>query len=367
MDIINAVEDVINGDFDSREDEDDFFLGSIQNNTSKKNMSKTRDIFGAIEAKIIPITDKIVDRIITHLWKDKSKKPNQQSSPKKENKPIHKFGETKMDIRLAQGIMERVSKTLPAKLNSTLFGDESCDKFSHGIQSTASTVADPQVGDAFGEFESQATMLSDVIAELIIDEIERRNEPDDDEQFDDPVVGDAFANIQQFATDMSDNMVEILILGFQDQRDEEAAEDEDDILLSSGPGTNNGTLSIYQKTLKSLTRQMHKVIEYGRSAHTMIKHIQQIKRNITDDKRLDSLDEKMAKQPTVEDTVGVPISPRVITTENSFLPAMGSSEIAVLTVGAGKKMLYAVSNRRDNVIKGAHDSIVVKQNGFNIF
>lgn len=364
VDIIDAIEDVINGDFDSREDNDDFFLGSIHNSTSNKSLSNARDVFGAIEAKLIPITDKIVDRIITHLWKDKSKNHKQQSSANKENKPIHEFGETKMDIRLAQGIMDRVSATLPAKLNSTLFGDESCDKFSHGNHSSAS---DPKVGDAFGEFESHATMLSDIIAELIIDEIERRNEPDDDEQTDDPVVGDAFGNIQAFATDMSDNMVEILILGFQDQRDEEEAEDFDDILSSSGPGTNqtqdtkNRTLSIYQKTLKRLTRQMNKVIEYARSAGTMIKHIQQIKRNITDDKKLDSFDENVAKQPSVEETVGVPISPRVITTENSFLPAMGSSEIAVLKVGVGKKMLYAVSHRINNVIKGDHDNIVVSR------
>lgn len=365
VDIIQVVGDILTGDFDY--DEGHVELGSTQNGSdlsSPQHNSVIRD-------RIQLIAERIVDRIWNELWGNNDGngdaptpiRPDHIRPPNKNDSYIKVE-----DIRIAQKIVTQASVIMAERINSTIFQNRSCEN--------ASSPVEPVVGDYLAELQDQGIKIADRIAERILEEIHQNDEGEENGEEE---VGDAFGDLQEqarkFADFLTEGMAETL------QEDREDAENGDESVASTQLRSERKHTAKSDK--KTLEKDVNKLVEVSKKLQKLVRKIQRKAMreksaeplvgvaHASNETILENTPTSTVQTPnntwslheenesTVGDSIGKAITSRVINAENDFLPAHGQGEIVLVKVGPSQRALYAVTYRKDNVIKGDHDNIVV--------
>lgn len=381
-DIIRIVGDIVNDDFD-------YDIGSIQNETAADSIrlepTLTEHGPNNIEDKIEIISNRIVDRILDYIWSsierdnDKINQPSKPSAATSEQKhlPGHESDLSPADIRLSEKIVVRASQLLSERINASIFTNKTCEN--------ATQPDNNIVGDALGQISETAVSIADRIADQVIAAMqEDRDEEVAEEESVNENVGDAFGDAQEKATHIADDLTDRLIEYLQN-REESDYTPLLDIILSSPQNMSqvsapNGQSSINapqnqtkrgRSGIVSTISAVQSMITIGKSTWKAIKWLgKKITRsragvglpvsdhaNHTDPGQSGSSANQ--RRPAGDAVIGNIISSRVLTTENRFLPPYGRGELLALNVGPWNKVLYAISVLNENVVKGDHDNILV--------
>lgn len=317
-----------------------------------------------------------MDRIWDELWGnngDGNEENSDTPTPYRPNPttPIHGNDSyiKAEDIRIAQKIVTQASAIMADRISSTIFQNRTCENTSSPVE--------PVVEDTVAELQDKGIKVADRIADRVLEEIHRN---DEGKESDGEEVGDAFGVLQEEARKIADALIEGIADNIQEDRED--AEDDDDSVASTQLLSERMQKSQNAKAI--LQKDVNKLVEISGKLQKVIRKIQRkamseksaeqrvgATHHANNDSSLEtgltsstqapnntwSLHEE--SESTVGDSIGKAITSRVINAENDFLPAHGQGEIVLVKVGASQRALYAVTYRKDNVIKGDHDNIVV--------